>query len=108
MTNVFFINLQKNEYLDTSEDPIYVDSDDTDDGNDDINEQGNIGGGNRNNVFNVEKVLGHKMDGQKVIYKVKWERYPKKQCTYEPRTNFMDFKPIEDYFIGLLNINKND
>lgn len=111
MINVLFANLQKKENLDSSDDPIYIesdDSDDADDANDEIDEQGNNGGCNRSNVFKVEKILSHKMDGPKVIYIVKWHSYSKKQCTYEPHTNFIDFQPIEDYFIGLLNKNKSD
>lgn len=54
------------------------------------------------NVFKVENILNHKMDNQKIIYKVKWLGYSKKECTYEPSCNFDDFELIEKYYIELL------
>jgi hypothetical protein len=50
-------------------------------------------------LFPVEFVIKHKKVRDMVFYKVKWEGYPYNKCTWEPRTNFDDFEPIEKYYI---------
>lgn len=52
--------------------------------------------------FDVEKVLKHRKVGKITVYKVKWLGYPHEDCTWEPTSNFNDFKPIEDYFLKQL------
>ena len=51
--------------------------------------------------FNVEKILGKKTEGGKVLYHVKWQGYEEDSNTWEPASNFLDKHVITQYELEL-------
>lgn len=60
------------------------------------------------NIFIVEKILGHKPPGskrsKKTKYHVKWKGYSIQESSWEPESSFIDKTSIEDYWKSLKKV----
>jgi len=52
-------------------------------------------------VYEVERIIGHKGKFPNIKYLVKWLNYPDDEATYEPIENFEDTKCIQEYWSAL-------
>lgn len=52
----------------------------------------------KDDFYNVEKILDHRIVNGKVEYKIKWENYPMSQCTWEPLKNLETVKDLVDEY----------
>lgn len=48
-------------------------------------------------IFNAEQILESRMRGGQTQYLVKWAKYPISEATWEPETNILDNRLIEDF-----------
>jgi hypothetical protein len=55
-------------------------------------------------IFEIERIMGKKIEENNVFFFVKWKGYSNKHNTWEPATNFMDFEYLQEK-IGEFNHN---
>lgn len=48
-------------------------------------------------VFQVERILKHKLVRGKKLYLVKWQGYPESECTWEPQESFYSSQVLDEY-----------
>ena len=48
--------------------------------------------------YEAEEIVGEKIEGGVVYYKVKWKGYTRKECTWEPREHMEDEEGVNDAF----------
>lgn len=48
-------------------------------------------------VYDVEKILGKKIENGKKFYLVKWENYPESKNTWEKASNILSIDLIDDF-----------
>jgi len=51
---------------------------------------------NKSDLFEIEKIVGKKVERNAIYFLVKWKGYPNKNNTWEPIENFMDFEFLLD------------
>lgn len=47
---------------------------------------------NKSDLFEIDRIMGKKVERNAMYFLVKWKGYPNKENTWEPIENFMDFK----------------
>ena len=52
----------------------------------------------QDNVFEVEKIVDHKIINGRLSYFVKWKGYKDEDNTWEPEDHFLQTECIEDYW----------
>ncbi|KAL4486881.1 hypothetical protein ABPG72_009645 [Tetrahymena utriculariae] len=48
-------------------------------------------------VYEVEKIIGHRNKGNQIEYHIQWKGYSLKQATYEPAKNILDKNMLKKY-----------
>ncbi|KAF9969245.1 hypothetical protein BGZ73_008507 [Actinomortierella ambigua] len=53
--------------------------------------------GSENAVYEIQRILGHRGEGEAIEYHVLWKGYDASQATWEPITNFRQTRIIDEY-----------